>query len=81
MAKLTFAQREALELLRAAGAVDRETAKSILDEPRLKAVVIGRLRVVALADSRVIRPPGGSQRTAYWLTGAGLMLARQLAEA
>ena len=80
MAQLSFAKREALAVLLAAGAIDRATARTVLDEPGLKQVVVGALRRVALVDSRTVRTLSGI-RTAYWLTGAGLMKARQLAEA
>lgn len=78
---LTKAQRLQLLTLNRAAARGRDCGVDVYREPRLNPVVIGKLRDMGLADSRVIRPAGGSQRTAYWLTPDGLEAAERLGEA
>lgn len=76
---LTPAQREQLLTLFAASAISRETGRPPFDLKVCNPNVIGILRDKGLADSRVVRKPGGSQFTAYWLTPAGVELVRTFA--
>lgn len=78
---LTGAQRAQLAMLYTAKARDLASAIDVYRQPRLNPVVIGKLRDLGLADSQVVRPPGGAQRTNYWLTPAGLEAAERLGEA
>lgn len=75
---MTPAQTEQLLGLFAAGALTRETGVGPYALKACNPNVIGILRDKGLADSRVVRPKGGSQFTAYWLTKAGAAKAREL---
>lgn len=78
---LTVAQREHLGMLLDAGALDRETAKSIFDHPLLRALnpnVVAVLVDKGFADKRV-RGDHHRRITVYWLTAGGAALARELA--
>ena len=75
---MTFAQRLQLRQLHDVGALDRATAKGPYDLDICNPMVIGKLRDLGLVDSRTMRPKGGSQFTAYWLTPNGIVAAREL---
>jgi hypothetical protein len=72
MPDLTDKQRQQLEALFDGAAVSRESAKGALDLPFGSSMVLGKLRDLGFARSRIHRPPGGSQRTLYWLTETGV---------
>lgn len=78
--RLTAFQVMQLRALLDAGALDSASAKGPFDSSlRLcNPLVFGRLRDAKLVESRTHRPPGGSQRTLYWLTAEGARVARQL---
>lgn len=81
MPALTPKQEDQLNALLAAGATSRESAVSIHSGLTLfNNMLCGKLRDLGLARSRVARPPGGSQRTEYWLTDEGVEIARRLAQ-
>jgi hypothetical protein len=77
---LTASQRANLAMLRRAGAISRETGRKPYGAKMagFNPVVMGALRAKGLADSRTVRPKGGSQFTAYWLTPAGVERADQV---
>jgi hypothetical protein len=78
---LTVSQREHLGMLLDAGALDRETAKSMFDHPLLRSLnpnVVGILIDKGFADKRV-RGAKGHRITVYWLTAGGVAVARELA--
>ncbi len=79
--QFTPRQVDQLAQLLAAGALSHEDAKHQFDAGMsgCSPLVLGKLRDMDLADSRVMRPRGGSQVTAYWLTPAGARTARRLA--
>jgi hypothetical protein len=84
----TVSQREHLLGLLAMGAVSRETGRNIF-APEIKAhfrqglnpLVVGALRNRGLAESRSVRPRGGSATTEYWLTDKGRREAEALRDA
>lgn len=80
--RLTPAQERQLVDLKRFGAVAEATACGPYESAcPINPLVLGKLRDLELAASRVVRKPGGSQFTAYWLTPAGVERARQLQRA
>jgi hypothetical protein len=83
--KLTAAQEHQLVALLRTLTRKEQAAVSVYDLQdcgnMANPLVIGALRDRGLADSQVVRPRGGSQFTAYWLTPAGVERARQLQRA
>lgn len=81
---LTDRQMRQLRTLLAVGALNRETAASayaLTVQDLGSPLVLGKLRDSGLVRSRVVRQPGRSQHTAYWLTLNGAAVAEVLAEA
>ena len=77
---LSPGQRRQLLQLLAAGAIDHESAKGRTDPGMngISPVVLNRLRVMGLADSRKVQPGPLQQFTVYWLTPEGVEIARRL---
>jgi len=74
---LTLAAREQLDLLLRLGAIGRDLGVTILDHASLSPNVIGTLVRKGLARKEVWpRSDCQPQRTAYWLTAAGVDIAR-----
>ena len=76
---LSPAEREQLLAMKTAEATSRAAAIGPYDLKPCNPNVIGALRDKGFASSRTVRPTGGSQFTAYWLTEAGVAKAVEVA--
>lgn len=77
---LTPAQRRHLLALAALSAVSREHAASAYALRPCHPPTLSRLQQMGLSDSAVVRRPGGSQVTTYWLTPAGAAAVAHLTQ-
>jgi hypothetical protein len=76
--RLTPGQRTTLAALANLNALSRESAATAYTLRPCHPPTLARLQQTGLSDSAVIRRPGGTQFTAYWLTPAGAAAAALL---
>lgn len=75
---LTPHQEEQLTLLGRFCAASRRGAIDVHKAPTINAGTMAKLLRMGLTCSAVVKPPGGSQRTVYWLTEEGNEISARL---